>query len=108
MPLAKIADPKRPEAVVKFRMPPGLKDPSDDVSNILAMILGSAGLVLKMRMLSWGALIVAATTWMNTRLSAPTSNMLTSGFSFAMMGIVTTYMPLFFNQAPILDESDLN
>ena len=84
--------PKRPSAEVLFKHPNHSgEDLPPNVWCITALIMGIAGLMLRNKMMAWGALFASVITWTNLRFSRADWKQLITMSLFCVMGIVLNY-----------------
>ncbi|XP_054635331.1 protein Asterix isoform X2 [Dunckerocampus dactyliophorus] len=91
-----MADPKRPNKVLRYKPPttetnPTLEDPTPDYMNLLGMIFSMCGLMLKLKWCAWIAVYCSFISFANSRSSEDTKQMMSS-FMLSISAVVMSYL----------------
>ncbi|KAH6566993.1 hypothetical protein BASA50_005451 [Batrachochytrium salamandrivorans] len=94
--ITRVADPRRPQDVIKFTMPVVAEEDSEpDYMGFLALILGVIGLVLRHKYIVWPALFASLLSILNGRISDADTRQGTGSVTFTVMGLVMLYVQMF-------------
>lgn len=86
-------DPRRPAEVKPYVQPP-IPDPTGDVTMLGGLALGAIGLFFKSKLSAWSALLVCLSAAANAKTGQADVKGMVTGFSFAIMSIFLTYLPV--------------
>mmetsp|Transcript_39551 Transcript_39551/g.87988 ORF Transcript_39551/g.87988 Transcript_39551/m.87988 type:complete len:130 (+) Transcript_39551:131-520(+) len=89
---ATAGDPKRPNEVKRYVPPKYDPEANPDVMLIGATMLGMFGLWFKVRMASWGALIMVLSSVLNMKSGQYDMKQLVMTSTFAIMGLAAAYI----------------
>ncbi|KAJ1975503.1 hypothetical protein H4R35_001097 [Dimargaris xerosporica] len=99
MPTDTASDPRRPEKVIPFQVTAeqieSRGDVLKDIYTFVALVAAMAGVMLRFRYASWLSLFASILAAINEKkVSTDASKRpMMSSITFAVMGIVTSYMP---------------
>ncbi|KAK9832269.1 hypothetical protein WJX74_004934 [Apatococcus lobatus] len=85
-------DPKKPSDTRRFQKPLEEQEQQSDPIQLLAMMLGMVGMMLKVKFASWGALICCLSAVANMKSFENDLKQIISTATFAIFGIVLSYL----------------
>lgn len=86
-------DPRRPAEIVPYVMPvKNAGEPTGDLLIIFALLVGMAGLLLKIPICSWISLLCCLASIANTESAALDIKQIISSLSFAVFGIFSSFL----------------
>eukprot|EP01026_Neomeris_dumetosa_P005548 TRINITY_DN11608_c0_g1_i1.p4 TRINITY_DN11608_c0_g1~~TRINITY_DN11608_c0_g1_i1.p4 ORF type:complete len:100 (-),score=11.22 TRINITY_DN11608_c0_g1_i1:95-394(-) len=86
-------DPRRPNEVHQYERP--ILNPDEEPPEpmmIGALALGVVGLMMKIKLAAWGALVCCLSSYANMKSSSMDLKQIVSSVTFAVMGLLASYL----------------
>ncbi|XP_066109828.1 PAT complex subunit Asterix-like [Saccopteryx bilineata] len=92
-----MSEPRKPNKVRRYKLPPSecnpaLDDPTPDYMNLLGMISGMCSLRLKLKWCAWAAVYRFFTSFATSWSSEHTKQMMSPSFMLSISAVVMSYL----------------